>query len=75
MAKHGLGVMNDIEMMINLVKDGKEDLLVHKIHSVSDLGRAVVSGLSQILLYMMQHYTRANYVWLTIRSKIFTLMT
>lgn len=43
--KHGLGVMNDIEMMINLAKDGKDDLLVKKIHSVSDLGKAVVTGL------------------------------
>ena len=48
--------MNDIEIMINLVKDGKEDLLVHKIHSVSDLDKSVVSGLSQILLYNVALY-------------------
>lgn len=34
LAKHGLSVMKDVEIMIGLVEEEKDDLLVKKIHSV-----------------------------------------
>ncbi len=32
--RHGFGVMRDVETMIDLIKESKDDMLVKKIHAV-----------------------------------------